>query len=163
MNYEKEERDDVLYGYPNTIVSYAFPGVSVPPWFAEGVAQNMYNNAHFDYWDTHRDMILRDAFINNSVFDINQMSSFGKTGIGNEKIYNQGFSIAQYLTRKFKASVLRDISREISKPLQYSFSKAVKKATGYSLEEIYYDWFNDLSLEYSEQHKKSRLDWSVSS
>ena len=45
MGYEKEKREDVLYGYPNSIVSYAIPSVSVPPWFAEGVAQNMYQDA----------------------------------------------------------------------------------------------------------------------
>ena len=34
MNYEKENRPDVLYGYPNSIISYPFPGTCIPPWFA---------------------------------------------------------------------------------------------------------------------------------
>ena len=33
MNYEKENRPDVLYGYPNSIISYPFPGTCIPPWF----------------------------------------------------------------------------------------------------------------------------------
>ncbi|MEE9162695.1 MAG: hypothetical protein V3U35_06955, partial [Candidatus Neomarinimicrobiota bacterium] len=37
LHYEDEKRDDVLYGYPNVLVSYSFPGVNIPPWFAEGV------------------------------------------------------------------------------------------------------------------------------
>ncbi len=37
LNYEDERRPDVLYGYPNTVVSYPISGFSVPAWFAEGV------------------------------------------------------------------------------------------------------------------------------
>ena len=151
MGYEKEKREDVLYGYPNSIVSYAIPSVSVPPWFAEGVAQNMYENANYDFWDTHRDMILRDAFLNNSVFGINEMSSFGKTGIGNEQIYNQGFSMAGYLSDQFGNNVSKDISNEISKPLQYSFNSAIKKVTGYEFEEIYQDWYSETLAKYNKQ------------
>ena len=36
LNYEKERRPDVLYGYPNVIISYPISGVGVPAWFAEG-------------------------------------------------------------------------------------------------------------------------------
>ena len=60
MNYEKEKRPDVLYGYPNALISYPIPGAIVPPWLAEGIAQYMYDNADWDHWDSHRDMILRD-------------------------------------------------------------------------------------------------------
>ena len=65
VGYEDEKRKDVLYGYPNTMVSYAIPGTSVPPWLAEGTAQYMYEGADWDNWDTHRDMILRDRVMNN--------------------------------------------------------------------------------------------------
>jgi len=36
MGYEKERRKDVLYGYPNRLVSYPLPGTVVPPWLARG-------------------------------------------------------------------------------------------------------------------------------
>ena len=35
MSYEDEKREDVLYGYPNVLMSYPLPGVSIPPWLAE--------------------------------------------------------------------------------------------------------------------------------
>ena len=143
MDYEQEVRTDVLNGYPNTIISYSIPSVSVPPWFAEGVAQFMYNGANFDYWDTHRDMVLRDAFLNKSVYTIDQMSSFGKSGIGNEQVYIQGFSLASYMAIMFGEDVFRKISDEISKPYQYSFAGAVFKATGKKIDYIYNNWYND--------------------
>ena len=54
IDYEDEKRDDVLYGYPNQIISSPLPGTSVPPWFAEGVAQYMYSKINYDFWDSHR-------------------------------------------------------------------------------------------------------------
>ena len=148
MGYEDEKRSDVLYGYPNIITSYAVPSVTVPPWFAEGVAQCMIQDANYDFWDTHRDMILRDAFLNDNVYNINQLNSFGKTGIGNEQIYNQGFSLSRYLIDRFGFAVFKDISKEISKPYIYSFSSAIKKITGVDLDVIYNDWYFLMKEEY---------------
>ena len=55
LGYEDEKRDDVLYGYPNEIISYPIsPGVSIPLWLAEGTAQHMYDELFFDYWDSIR-------------------------------------------------------------------------------------------------------------
>ncbi|MBC8479145.1 MAG: biopolymer transporter Tol, partial [FCB group bacterium] len=80
MGYEDEKRDDVLYGFPNMIISYPIPGTSVPPWLAEGTAQHMYEDANFDFWDSHRDMIIRDKTVNHDLFDFHEMNTFGKRG-----------------------------------------------------------------------------------
>ena len=161
MGYEDEKRKDVLYGYPNSIISYAIPSFTVPPWFAEGVAQRMFNNANYDFWDTHRDMILRDAFINNSVFTLNQLNSFGKTGIGNEQIYNQGYSLATYFTERFGYSILNDITKGISHPFQYSFGNAIKQVTGLPLEDIYLNWYKEMSLKYISKDNRHELKGKI--
>tara|TARA_X000001036_G_scaffold317649_1_gene296061 strand:- start:2563 stop:5520 length:2958 start_codon:yes stop_codon:yes gene_type:complete len=148
MGYEDEKRKDVLYGYPNAITSYAIPSITVPPWFAEGVAQTMFDEANYDFWDTHRDMILRDAFMNNTVFGINELSSFGKTGIGNEQIYNQGYALAKYFVNRFGYEILFSISKYISSPIQYSFPNAVENATGFELNTIYSDWYSEMTSKY---------------
>ena len=61
MDYENEKRPDVLYGYPNTLISYPIPGTSVPPWLAEGIAQFMYDDDAWDHWDNHRSIQLRKS------------------------------------------------------------------------------------------------------
>ena len=33
----------------------------------------MYNKAFYDFWDSHRDMILRDAVLNRNLFNYNQI------------------------------------------------------------------------------------------
>ena len=49
FDYETEKREDVLYGYPNEIISYpVMPSVAIPMWFAEGTAQYMYDEIYFD-------------------------------------------------------------------------------------------------------------------
>ena len=104
MNYEDEKRPDVLYGYPNTLISYPIPGTAVPPWLAEGIAQYMYENADWDHWDTHRDMIMRDRVIHDNLLTFTEMNTFGfmndrevidlwgysNPAIANSKIFSPG-------------------------------------------------------------------------
>ncbi len=140
MNYEKEKRPDVLYGYPNIIASYPLPGVSVPPWLAEGTAQFMYPGADFDFWDSHRDMIVRDRVLNDNLLTFNAMNTFGKKGIGNESTYNQGFLFSSWLAKKYQPRVLKDISTALANPVNYSIDEAMKHATGISGKELYNEW-----------------------
>jgi hypothetical protein len=62
LGYENEIRPDVLYGYPNAIVSYPISGVGVPAWFAEGTAQYQRQQLAYEHWDSHRDMILEKLY-----------------------------------------------------------------------------------------------------
>jgi len=128
FTYEDEKREDVLYGYPNTMFSIPIPGVAVPPWLAEGTAQYMSPELNYDFWDSHRDMMLRDLVLNNQLLSFNQMNSFGKKGIGGEAVYNQGFSFSNYLLEKFGSSILPKISKELGK-YSYSINEAILKST----------------------------------
>ena len=52
LDYEDEKRDDVIYGYPRVIASYPVPGIVIPMWLAEGMAQYMWPGTSNDYWDS---------------------------------------------------------------------------------------------------------------
>ncbi|MEO6695591.1 MAG: biopolymer transporter Tol, partial [Ignavibacteria bacterium] len=67
LGYENEVRPDVLYGYPNVIVSYPLSGVGVPAWYAEGTAQYMRQQLSYEKWDAHRDMILRSYIVDGNL------------------------------------------------------------------------------------------------
>ncbi len=129
IGYEKEKRPDVLYGYPNVLISYPIPGTSVPPWLAEGVAQFMYPEADWDNWDTTRDMILRDKVLHGNALSWNEINTFGKRGIGNESVYNAGYAFTKYIALKYGHNTLKEILISLSKPLNYSVNKAIKDAT----------------------------------
>ena len=137
LGYEDEKRKDVLYGYPNKIVSYAIPGTTVPPWLAEGTAQYMYEGADWDNWDTHRDMILRDRVMNNNLLTLTEMNTFGKSGIGNESTYNAGYKFCRFIALSYGANKLKEIILALSSPLQFSVSNAIEKSIGISGNELY--------------------------
>ena len=155
IDYEDEKRDDVLYGYPNQIISSPLPGTSVPPWFAEGVAQYMYSKIDYDFWDSHRSMILRDAVLNDNLYDYHEMNLFGKKGIGNELVYNQGFAFVNYIVSEYGENILRDITDELASPFNYSIERAFKNATNDDIVLVFQDFYYFLKEAYSRFNGKS--------
>ena len=140
MGYEKEKRKDVLYGYPNRIISYPIPGTVVPPWLAEGVAQFMYEGADWDLWDSHRDMILRDRVLNGKMLSLAEMNTFGKKGIGNESIYNSGYALTKYIAATYGHDKLRELMRELGRPLQFSINNSISNILDVSADTLYNDF-----------------------
>ena len=157
IGYEKEKRPDVLYGYPNVLISYPIPGTSVPPWFAEGVAQYMYSGADWDHWDTTRDMILRDQVLYGKVLSWNEINTFGKSGIGNESVYNSGFAFSKYIASKYSEKSFRKIMHSLSSPFNYSIRKAIKDATGMDGKKLYKDYVSLLQQRYRTLTPPSRI------
>ena len=130
-------------------MSYPFPGVSVPPWLAEGSAQFMYPDADFDFWDSHRDMIVRDRVLNNNLLSFDAMNTFGKRGIGNESTYNQGFLFSQWLSENYGMDVLKKITLSLSNPINYSINHAMRNATGKYGSELFQEWAGEIFLDYT--------------
>lgn len=149
IQYEPEKREDVLYGYPNAFLSYPIPGAAVPPWFAEGVAQFMYEESAFDFWDTHRDMILRDRTLNQNLLNLTEMNTFGKVGIGNESTYNAGFALVEYLVHKHGQEVLPAIAAKLSGKAKGSIEYALEEVTGISSEGLMSDFHSTLNERYN--------------
>jgi len=148
IDYEDEKRDDVVYGYPRVIVSYPFPGLVIPMWLAEGVAQFQYPGSPHDLWDSHRDMILRDRVLHDNLLSLDQMGTFGKRGIGNESVYNQGLAFTRYLYRTHGEDVLPRLLNVLSNPLQFSVDNALRKVTGTPGDQIYQQWKSYLENNY---------------
>ena len=148
IGYEKEKRPDVLYGYPNTLASYPIPGTVVPPWLAEGVAQYMYPGADWDNWDSVRDMILRDRILNDNMLSWREMNTFGKSGIGNESVYNAGFALSRYLSVKYGPESLMKIMASLRKPMNYSINKGMKDGTGIDGKQVYDEFVTVLETRY---------------
>lgn len=157
LGYEEEKRKDVLYGYPNRLMSYAIPGTVVPPWLAEGTAQFMYDDADWDNWDTHRDMILRDRTINNNLLSFTEMNTFGKSGIGNESTYNSGYKLCRFIALSYGSEKLKEILINLSSPFQFSVNNAIKKSIGITGDELYEEYKKSLSKGYNMLTKNIKL------
>ncbi len=151
LGYESERRTDVLYGYPNTIVSYPISGFVVPSWFAEGVAQLNRKELQYDSWDAHRDMILRMYALDGNMLSWNEMSVFGKTSLGNESSYNAGFAFARYISEKYGDAAIPEISRQLSSFSVLTIDAAIERAVGKNGKDLYDEWKEYLKNDYEQR------------
>jgi len=153
MNYEDEYRPDILYGYPNVIVSYPVATLNMPAWFAEGTAQYMRPEFNYDNWDTHRDMILRSYALDGDFLTWNQMGVFGKTSLGNESVYNSGFALTRYISQKYGEDKLMKITRDLGHLTTFTIDGAFKDVLGKDGDEIYNEWTSFLKKNYQARTK----------
>ncbi len=151
LGYEDERRPDVLYGFPNTIVTYPISGFTVPSWFAEGVAQYNRPELLYDYWDSHRDMILRMYALDGKMLTWSEMSVFGKTSLGNESSYNAGFALVKYISEKYGAEAIPKISKNLSHLTTLTIDQAIEKAIGKSGKELYKEWQEYITADYKKR------------
>ncbi len=151
LGYEAERRPDVLYGYPNVLVSYPLSAFLVPSWFAEGVAQ--FNNPllQYDTWDAHRDMILRMYMLEGKPLSWEEMAVFGKTSLGNESSYNAGFSIVHFIAERYGVDKLRQISLKLATPFRVTIDGAIEAALGVTGQQLYEEWKRDETAHYQRQ------------
>ncbi|MBI4548846.1 MAG: PD40 domain-containing protein [Ignavibacteriae bacterium] len=151
LQYESERRTDVLYGYPNGIVSYPISGFIVPSWFAEGVAQYNRKELEYDSWDSHRDMILRMYALDDNMLSWNEMAVFGKTSLGNESAYNAGFAFVRFIAEEYGDEKLMEISRNLSSLVALTIDGAIEKAIGKSGSQLYEEWKASLKRDYADR------------
>lgn len=158
LNYQEERRPDILYGYPNYVISYPIASVNVPAWFAEGTAQYMRQEFDYDNWDSHRDMILRSYVLDGNMLTWNEMGVFGKTSLGNESVYNSGFALTRYIAQQYGEDKLREISEKLGKLGNFTIDAAFEDVLGKNGNEIYNEWKSYLEKDYSQRVEKIRTN-----
>ncbi len=153
LNYEDKRRPDILYGYPNVIMSYPVALLNMPAWFAEGTAQYMRKEFNYDNWDSHRDMILRSYALDSKFLTWNQMGIFEKTSLGNESVYNSGFALTRYISQKYGEGKLRELAKSLGKLKNFTFDAAAKEVLGIDGNDLYNEWTECLTKDYTERMK----------
>lgn len=142
MSMEKNARMQLLYWavgggyyskdlnveYIEPIAKFAF----MPMWFAEGTAQLRSDELGGDCRDSRREMVLRDAALNNGLLTLDEMSHFTHNMIGNELVYNQGYSFTKYLESNFGKKGMSQIWNQYKN----------KKFTGRNFSKIFFRKFN---------------------
>jgi Tol biopolymer transport system component len=156
LNYQDIRRPDLLYGYPDKIISYPIASINIPAWFAEGTAQYMRKDFGYENWDSHRDMILRSYALDDNMLTWNQMGVFGKTSLGNESVYNSGFALTRYISQKYGEDKLRLITQKLSKFSNFTIDAAFEDVLGKDGDAIYDEWSSYLKKDYNERTKELR-------
>ncbi len=153
FNFEKEKRPDVISGYPNFTGSLPLSGESVPNWFAEGMAQYQANGARNDIWDSHRDMVLRMAALEDRLLTLDQMGVFGKSSADAELLYNQGYSLVRYIADRYGEDKIGLLASAHGKLWRTGFGGASSEVLGISEGELYRAWMKDITDAYAERVK----------
>ena len=152
LDYENVRRPDVLYGYPNVIVTYPVTTLNNPAWLAEGTAQYQRSWLDYDSWDSHRDMMLRTRVLEGEQLSLADMGGFySHNSLLRETVYNQGYAFTSYLAHRFGEEALRQISAALGEWENWNVERAIEQAVGIDGKDVYRDWVNVLRVEYADR------------
>lgn len=142
FGYEPEKREDVLHGYPNTLVYFPITWTICPLWFAEGMAQFQRRGLNYDNWDAHRDMLLRTSALENKLYTLFDMTNGG----GDHSVdyesafYNQGYAFTSYIAYQYGEETLNELVDALHEFKRFTMNSATEKVLGITLDSLYQQW-----------------------
>lgn len=138
---------------PDLGVDVAFYHLSQPAWFSEGVAQVGAESFGSERWDSHRDMLLRSAWVEQSLLSMEEMDTLsGKTQVGAEMVYNQGYSMVDYIKNKYGYDKITELNNTCG---YFDFEPTIERVLGISAEKLYSDWRAYLDSHYASYRNRS--------
>jgi Tol biopolymer transport system component len=131
----------------NPDYSFAIPfyNAVMPSWYSEGVAQYEARLQGDDAWDTHRDMMLRMAVLEDDLLSLDGMNVFNKDGHHSEMVYNQGFGLLNYIGETYGENKVRELNDK--RPI-VSFKSSIKQTLGIPATKLFSEWKQHLKTKY---------------
>ncbi|MDR3002401.1 MAG: hypothetical protein LBU89_14220 [Fibromonadaceae bacterium] len=127
------------------------PFMIQPFWFAEGTAQYESSRMGFDSWDTHRDMLLRTAFLENKVLPLEFMEDFSGQSLEAELgPYTQGFDMLRYIAETYGDNAIPELWQKMGKVSNVTLSGALKNSLNITEKELYKNWKENRKKHYEE-------------
>jgi hypothetical protein len=148
IEFEKEKRPDVMTGYPIVQASAPVSMEIMPNWFAEGIAQYQYESVRNDIWDSHRDMLLRMAVLEDGMLTLDEMGVFGKNSLESELVYNQGYALVLFIEERYGKEKLAELTEALSALYRWTFNAACKKVLGIPESKLYEQWKTEMTNRY---------------
>ncbi len=126
-------------------VSFPVYSLVTPGWWVEGIAQYEAYQYGGDWWDTHRDMLLRMATLEDDLLTYDDMGVFAHNWLKSEMIYNQGFALTRYIGERFGEDAPRVLAKETG---YVTFNTALRNTIGMNGSRLYDQWTADLTQRY---------------
>ncbi|GBU24939.1 translocation protein TolB [Fibrobacteria bacterium R8-3-H12] len=134
-------KSDFLNEKKQLAIGAYIPFTIMPLWFAEGTAQFESYRMGFDRWDTHRDMLLRTAFLENKVLPLEFMDSFSEQSLEAEQgPYTQGFDMVRYIAETYGEGAIPELWKDMSKLSNWTLSGALSERFNITEKELYKKW-----------------------
>lgn len=124
---------------------FTMPNALSPIWFIEGVAQYEAERGT-EGWDSHRQMLLRAAVIEDRLLSYDKISVFGKNALEFEQAYNEGYALTRFLTARAGADAIGRVAREKNNNF-IDFDRALELVGGQTGEQLYDSWVAVLRTE----------------
>ncbi len=125
----------------NPDISFQFPlyHMNAPRGWSEGIAQYGAYKFGYDRWDSHRDMLLRMAVLEDDLLSWTEMGSvLDRTGkYYGEMVYNQGYAMTLYIQDQYGAEKVDALTHNIG---VMSFDPAIERVLGVTADQFYEDW-----------------------
>lgn len=136
----------------NPDISFSFPlyYLNTPMWWVEGIAQMGAHLLGWDRWDSHRDMLLRMAVLEDDLHSYAELGSLSNRsgGYRGEMVYNHGFAMLMYVEAVYGRDKVDDLQEHVG---HVSFEPAILRVLGISAEQLYDDWVRHVRQGYARQ------------
>ena len=134
-------KSDFLNEKKQLSIGAYIPFTIMPFWFAEGTAQFESYRMGFDRWDTHRDMLLRIAFLENKVLPLEFMEDFSEQALEAELgPYTQGFDLVRYIAEIYGEDAIPELWKDMGKLSNWTLSGALSGRFKITEKELYKNW-----------------------
>ena len=141
----------------NPDIAFQFPlyHLNAPRGWTEGIAQYGAQKFGYDAWDSHRDMLLRMAVLEDDLLSWEEMGTvwdrMGK--FYGEFVYNQGYAMMVYIHEQYGAEKVDELTHQIG---SMSFDPAIRRVLGVSADQFYADWVAFLAENYGRLESEIR-------
>ena len=141
----------------NPDITFQFPlyHLNAPRGWTEGIAQYGAQKFGYDSWDSHRDMLLRMAVLEDDLLSWEEMGTvWDRTGkFYGEFVYNQGYAMMVYIHEQYGAEKVDELTHQIG---AMSFDPAIRRVLGISADQFYADWVAFLAENYGRLESEIR-------
>lgn len=141
----------------NPDITFMFPlyHLNAPRGWTEGIAQYGAQKFGYDTWDSHRDMLLRMAVLEDDLLSWEEMGTvwdrMGK--FYGEFVYNQGYAMMVYIHEQYGAEKVDELTHQIG---SMSFDPAIRRVLGVSADQFYANWVAFLAENYGRLESEIR-------
>ena len=141
----------------NPDITFQFPlyHLNTPRGWTEGIAQYGAHKFGYDSWDSHRDMLLRMAVLEDDLLSWEEMGTvWDRTGkFYGEFVYNQGYAMMVYIHQQYGAEKVDELTHQVG---SMSFDPAIRRVLGISSDQFYADWVAFLAENYGRLESEIR-------
>ena len=133
----------------NPDITFQFPlyHLNTPRGWSEGIAQYGAYKFGYDTWDSHRDMLLRMAVLEDDLLSWSEMGTvMDRAGkFYGEFVYNQGYSMMVYIHQQYGPEKVDALTQHVG---SMNFDPAIREVLGISADQFYDDWHAFLTENY---------------